>query len=63
MQGATYSVELATQWYSVRVEQAGPGNQLESSWNPEAFKLLPRLYQITVTNVSRALTPQITIAK
>jgi len=39
------------------------GDDSDQSWNREVFKLLAQLYQMTVTDVSRVLTPQITIAK
>ena len=32
-------------------------------WNREAFKLLSRLFQMTITEVPRAGVPSITIAK
>jgi len=39
------------------------GDDSDQSCNREVFKLLAQLYQMTVTDVSRVLTPQITIAK
>ncbi|MBX3303138.1 MAG: hypothetical protein KF693_13065 [Nitrospira sp.] len=41
------------------VNTSGP----QSRWNREAFKLLSQLFQMTVTEVSRAGVPSITIAK
>jgi hypothetical protein len=41
------------------VNTTGP----QARWNREAFKLLSQLFQMTVTEVSRAGVPSITIAK
>ncbi len=41
------------------VNTTGP----QSRWNREAFKLLSQLFQMTVTEISRAGVPSITIAK
>lgn len=45
------------QYYAVNT--SGP----QARWNREAFKLLSQLFQMTVTEVSRAGVPSITIAK
>lgn len=45
------------QYYAVNT--TGP----QARWNREAFKLLSQLFQMTVTEVSRAGVPSITIAK
>lgn len=63
LQDAVFSVELGSQWYGVGMDGAPSGEEFEQSWNREAFKLLAQLYQMTVTDVSHVLTPQITIAK
>lgn len=54
---ATFSVEHQGQVYSlVRGVE-------EDEWNMEAFRVLNHLYQMTVTDVARVPSPQITIAK
>lgn len=54
---ADLSVHSHGQHYAVNV--TGP----QARWNREAFKLLYQLFQMTVTDVSRAGIPSITIAK
>lgn len=55
--GADLSVSSHGQHYAVNTS----GRQ--ARWNREAFKLLYQLFQMTVTDVSRAGVPSITIAK
>lgn len=55
--GAAFSVEHQGRVYSL------VRNLDHDGWNMEAFRVLNHLYQMTVTDVTRVPTPQITIAK
>jgi hypothetical protein len=58
---AAFAVEYRDTWYSIKQADVGAGGAFP--WDQEAFRTLNQLYQMTVTDVSRALTPAITIAK
>lgn len=58
---AAFTVYHAGHWYSIRKAAKRPG--VVFPWNQEAFRILNQLYQMTVTEVTRAPSPAITIAK
>jgi len=60
---AAFAVEFGGQSYAVGMGGALAGEESGQSWNREGFRLLAQLYQMTVTDVGRVMTPQITIAK
>jgi hypothetical protein len=60
---AAFTVEFEGQSYAVGMDGARAGEESGPSWNREGFRLLAQLYQMTVTDVGRVMTPQITIAK
>jgi len=60
---AAFAVEFEGQSYAVGMDGAQAGEESGQSWNREGFRLLAQLYQMTVTDVGRVMTPQITIAK
>ena len=54
------AVEHKDFWYSIDESSEDP---LVRQWNNQAFDVLYQLFQMTVTDVSRAQSPMITIAK
>jgi hypothetical protein len=60
---AAFSITLEDRWYAVGRNGTPPEEESDRAWNREAFAVLAQLYQMTVTDVSRVLTPPITIAK
>ena len=55
------AVEHRGFWYSVDGDSRE--NQLLTQWNNQAFDVLYQLFQMTVTDVTRAQSPMITISK
>ncbi len=58
---AAFKVKHREVWYWIKKAKQKTGELIP--WNQEAFRTLTELYQMTVTDVSRAATPVITIAK
>ncbi|MFQ6011992.1 MAG: hypothetical protein ACE5KG_07450, partial [Nitrososphaerales archaeon] len=58
---ATFKVKHRDTWYWIKKVDQKSGEVIP--WNQEAFRTLSELYQMTVTDVSRAAAPAITIAK
>ncbi len=60
-QDATFSVKYNDRWYWI--VNGSEHIKTLPSWNNEAFDVLYQLFQMTVTDVTRAPVPSITIAK
>ncbi len=58
---AAFKVKHRDTWYWIKRVDPKSGEVIP--WNQNAFRTLSELYQMTVTDVSRAATPVITIAK
>jgi hypothetical protein len=58
---AAFAVRYENRWYSIA--KAATGEGVLDPWNQEAFRLLNQLYQMTVTDISKAPAPAITISK
>lgn len=58
---AEFAVEFEEKYYSIRKFPITQG--MEPSWNQEAFAVLSDLFQMTVTDISNAKTPIISISK
>ena len=58
---AAFKVKHRDTWYWIKKVDQKSGEVIP--WNKVAFRTLSELYQMTVTDVSRAATPVITIAK
>ncbi len=56
-----FGVRYKDRFYSIK--DATPGDADAARWNLDSFRLLYQLFQMTVTDVSKALVPAITIAK
>ena len=59
--GGVVAVEHRGFWYSI--DGNSQENKLLAQWNNQAFDVLYQLFQMTVTEVTRAQSPMITISK
>jgi len=59
--GIEFAVQFEGQWYSLKKYAAG--QDTVSNWNQEAFTVLSHLFQMAVTDLSKAPAPAITIQK
>lgn len=58
---AAFAVKYEGLWYSIRKAPLELGDL--NPWDQETFRVLSQLYQMTVTDISHAPAPSITIAK
>lgn len=58
---AAFAVKFEDRWYCIR--DAARDDHPLGPWNQGTFRVLAQLYQMTVTGMSKAPAPAITIAQ